>query len=185
MYKVLFFFSASVPFVLNLWGVNIPSSAVAEKMKTVGIWHGEAWWAYESTRHLTAARHISRLSLSFFLKRTRGHARHFVVVWKMAREKKHSPTHPRSWDSNHILKQTRQGELAAWQKTDNYISCFSLFEDDGLVGEAGGGCICSGKVGRSERHLGIAVWMLNASQPEQRNNLQWRNVCANCQRSPT
>ena len=50
-------------------------------MKTVGIWHAGqhestlhslyaalgiwrlAWRAYESTRHLTAARHISRLSL--------------------------------------------------------------------------------------------------------------------------
>ena len=62
----------------------------------------------------------------------------FFVVWKMAQEKKHSATHPRSWDSNHILKQTRQCELAAWQKTDNYISCFSLFEDDGLVGEVEG-----------------------------------------------
>ena len=44
----------------------------------------------------------------------------------MAQEKKHSATHPRSWDSNYVLKQTRQCELAAWQKTDNYISCFSL-----------------------------------------------------------
>ena len=88
----------------------------------------------------------------------------------MAQEKKHSAT---SNTSSILGFKSHSEAVKAMQIScmtkDWQLHCLmlvSLWIWEVWGGEGGGG-ICSGKVGRTETHPGIAVWMLNASRSKE------------------